>query len=184
MSIVNYSSELLGDISFDDEQFEIIKEGELGEGYLRYIGKTSLTQPIGLTKYCYMFINNTTNVLSLLDWNMSEAEDLEGMFYGCTSLELVLGLQYWDVSKVKSMNYMFYNCVSLLNLIDLIKDWDMSNVESIKCMFYGCTNLKEIIGIENWNLHNIKDMDNLFYCCKSLENKNIFEFRNYVRNIN
>lgn len=86
MSIVKINTELLGEISYEDTQYKIGKDG-----YLRYISKSNKPiQPIGLTKYNYMFSNIKKEnldepLLIFSDWDMINCEStdcmLENTFY-------------------------------------------------------------------------------------------------------
>ena len=56
---------------------------------------------------------------------MSNGNDFEFMFYGCSLLSDIKGLEKWDVSKGTNFSFMFYGCSSILDIIKLEK-WNVS----------------------------------------------------------
>ena len=75
--------------------------------------------------------------IDISEWDVSNAENMYGMFYKCENFNS--DLSKWDVSKVKDMRAMFYGC-KYFNC-DLSK-WDVSKVENMYGMFYACASLK------------------------------------------
>ena len=67
----------------------------------------------------------------------------------------------WNVSNVECMNYMFYRCEQLKSVGDLSK-WDVSHVKDMSYMFYGCKQLKSVGDLSNWNVSNVKDKFDVF----------------------
>lgn len=90
------------------------------------------------------------------------------MFGDCKSLESLL-LINWDVSNVTNMQGMFFCCESLKDIDDL-NNWDVSNVTKMRSMFKCCYNLSNIDCLENWNTINVTDMSWMFESCTSLNN--------------
>ena len=56
--------------------------------------------------------------------------------------------------KVNNMNEMFYLCSSLISLPDISK-WDTSNVEYMEGVFYGCESLISLPDISKWNIDKV-----------------------------
>lgn len=167
MALVIYSSELLGRIAYDDAQYEINRDG-----YLWYTNKTyKPTQPVGLKNYSYMFRGRNKDSwfdsINLSDWDMSEAENLEGMFSNTGQL-IIDGLEKWNVSKVKNMSFLFSDNYNLINL-KALRDWDVSNVEDISFIFQDCWYLISLEGLEKWNVSSIKNVRQAFANCYVLE---------------
>lgn len=79
-----------------------------------------------------------------------------------------------DVSNVEDLNYMFYDCSSLTS-VDL-SSWDVSNVETLNNMFQGCINLQTIVGLENWVTPNLKYISMMFQNCQSLTSVDLSSF--------
>ena len=122
--------------------------------------------------------------------DVSAAENMHGMFEGCSSMENVAGLEKWDVSNVADMSYMFYGCNSLKNIsalagwnvsgvrdmsgmfgfcsllmdISSLKKWDISNVTNTCCMFRGCESLTDISPLSGWDMSGIREKDGMFAC--------------------
>ena len=105
------------------------------------------------TKFEYIDISN---------WDVSNVEDMDYMFFYCINLKSVGDLSNWDVSNVKCMNYMFYDCPQLTSVGDLSK-WDVSNVTGMSFMFSGCNKLKSVGDLSNWNFTKLKNTNYMFY---------------------
>ena len=76
----------------------------------------------------------------LTNWNVSNVENMKGMFQNCEKFE-GKGLENWDVGNVKYTKYMFFECT---NFNCDLSNWNVSNVESMFGMFYHCNILKNI----------------------------------------
>ena len=68
----------------------------------------------------------------------------------------------WDVSNVESMNSMFYMCDELKSVGD-ISSWDVSNVTVMQFMFYGCESFNQ--DISGWDVSNVMYKYHMFYNC-------------------
>ena len=94
----------------------------------------------------------------LSSWNMSNAEDLTGMFRNTDNLSTA-DINSWDVSNVEVMSEMFSDSEVFINLSGwsdkLNKVFDMSG------MFRNTGSLINT-GIELWNVSNVIDMSNMF----------------------
>jgi hypothetical protein len=153
---------MLGDISYDEDQYTIDTRG-----FLIYIG-TSLkpTQPKGLTKYCYMFSKENTlgGNLDLSDWDMSEATNLDSMFFHEKSGRYISidinSLKDWDVSKVTDFRFCFQ---SYYGFVGVLKKWDMRNARFVYGMFNGIVTLKDISKLGKWNLVATEDEEYILH---------------------
>jgi surface protein len=85
-------------------------------------------------------------------------DDMNGMFYKCTSLTSIPQL---DTSNVIDMGSMFYNCSALTSIPQL----DTSKVTNMSNMFYNCSALTTIPQLDTGNVTN---MCNMFSYCSSL----------------
>ena len=124
-------------------------------------------------------IDQNTGAMKLRDldvsqWDMSSAEDLNWMFYGCGQLT-DLDLRAWDVSNVKSMYHTFADCFKMenynfsgwntesledingifnsnraLKVID-VSDFDTQNVHTFAQLFDGASSLETVIGMDQWD---------------------------------
>lgn len=98
------------------------------------------------------------------DWNVSNVENMNGMFFCCTYFNC--DLSRWNVSKVKYMESMFEYC-HYLNT-DLSK-WDTSNVEYMDFMFGSCIRFRN--DLSSWHLTNIKKAFGVFSGCLNMNKK-------------
>ncbi len=99
--------------------------------------------------------------IDISDWDVSNVEHMEYMFYHCENLESAGDLSNWDVSKVENMRGMFAWCNKLISIGDL-SDWDVSKVENMNSMFYDCINLKFVGDLSNWNVSECENMRGMF----------------------
>ena len=110
---------------------------------------------------------NKVEVVDISGWDTSNVTTMEDMFRKCSKLKNIIGIENLDVSKLKNANSMFYMCENLVEL-DLT-NWNTISLENMSYMFYLCSNLKIIKNIENWQLPNIKDVNHMFSNCTKLD---------------
>ena len=108
-------------------------------------------------------LNNNMNKLDISEWDVSNVEDMEAMFYRCKYFDGKT-IENWNVKNLKYANEMFYNCHSLN--CDFSK-WNIQNLEEAEDMFYRCESF-EGKGLENWNTSNINTMSGMFDKCLKL----------------
>ena len=110
---------------------------------------------------------NKVEVVDISGWDTSNVITMEDMFCFCDKLKNIIGIENLDVSNVEYANNMFYVCKKLVEL-DLT-NWNPISLEYAYDMFSSCSNLKIIKNIENWQLPNIKDVSYMFYKCAKLD---------------
>ena len=106
-------------------------------------------------------------VVDISGWDTSNVITMEDMFSQCLKLKKIIGIENLDVSALKNANSMFSCCKNLVEL-DLT-NWNTVLLENTSYMFYNCSNIKIIKNIENWQLTNIKDVSFMFYNCVKLD---------------
>ena len=95
--------------------------------------------------------------------DMSQVENMNYMFRGCTSLTTVPAM---DTSNVTSMAYMFQGCSSLTSAPAM----DTSNVTGMRAMFDGCTSLTTVPDMDT---SKVTDTAYMFRKCESLTDGNV-----------
>ena len=115
-----------------------------------------------------IFDSTKFEYIDISDWDVSNVECMNYMFYKCKQLKSVGDLSKWNVSKVKDMSYMFCGCNNLISVGDL-SNWNVSNVEYMTGMFNNCHYLKSVGDLSKWNVSNVVDMFNMFDECKNLK---------------
>ncbi len=135
---------------------------EQGEGDT--LDVSSLTNTIKCDDFAYIFkgYENVKHIIGLEDWDVSNVENMEGMFWGCKNFNY--DLSKWNVSKVKSMKYMFSHCE---NFNSDLSNWDVSNVVDMIGMFQYCKTFNS--DLSKWNVSNGIHMKYMFSNCKSLK---------------
>ena len=113
------------------------------------------------------FLNNKVEVIDISGWDTSNVTNMSYMFNRCTKLKKIVGIENLDVSKLEKANFMFDSCENLVEL-DLT-NWNPISLQNAWSMFYRCSNLKFIKNIENWQLPNIKDVSYMFCDCAKLD---------------
>ena len=87
---------------------------------------TSLVKNIaGLFSYNF----NLKKIMNISDWNTSNIENMEGLFFENKQLER-LDLSNWNVSKVKKITFMFAGTDNIKEINVL--NWDTSNIDFSK----------------------------------------------------
>ena len=110
---------------------------------------------------------NKVEVVDISGWDVSNVTIMDYTFSRCKKLKKIIGIENLDVSKLKNANSMFYMCENLVEL-DLT-NWNPKLLQKTRYMFYGCSNLKIIKNIENWQLPNIKNVSYMFCNCTKLD---------------
>ena len=113
---------------------------------------------------------NQNGVLDLNNINVSELDNMQGLFFSNETNIYIKYLKHidisqWDVSNVRDMSHMFYN--TKLQTVGNLSRWNVSNVESMAYMFANCNKLKSI-DISNWNTKSLHTMPGMFLNCSSL----------------
>ena len=151
-------------ITTNEELKNKIKElyKEQGEGDT--LDVSSLTNRIKCDDFSYIFkgYKRVKQIIGLEDWDVSNVENMEGMFSGCENFNC--NLSKWDVSSVRYMTAMFWGCKNFNS--DLSK-WNVSNVEGMYGMFYNCETFNS--DLSKWNVSNVEHMKDMFNGCKSLK---------------
>ena len=92
-------------------------------------------------------------------WGNAVWKNMEGMFYGCESLEQNTSIGFPNTSYVTSMKNMFRDCI---NMIETGNPWfwDVSSVTNMESMFHNCPNFNE--EINGWNVGSVTNMKSMF----------------------
>ena len=91
-------------------------------------------------------------------WNVSNAKNMEGMFYKCEKFNK--DLSQWDVSSVEDMNGMFCRCEKFNQNLS---QWDVSSVTDMRCMFYCCENFSQ--DLSKWDVSKVEYTIGIFDSC-------------------
>ena len=110
---------------------------------------------------------NKVEVIDISGWDTSNVITMDCMFSQCPKLKKIIGIENLDVSKSEDVSYMFYGGENLVEL-DLT-NWNPKLLQKTRYMFFGCSNLKIIKNIENWQLPNIKNVRQMFDKCDKLD---------------
>ena len=110
--------------------------------------------------------NNIT--VDVSNWDVTEYDRIDCLFFDCKCIETVIGLETWDVSNIKDFSRFFSQCSNLKNVN--VSGWKLHNATMTCEMFYYCKNLKKIDGIDTWEFddNNRIDMTNMFCNCNNL----------------
>ena len=111
-------------------------------------------------------ILNNLEVVDISGWDTSNVIYMNDMFLECENIKKIIGIENLDVSKLEDATSMFSHCEKLVEL-DLT-NWNPILLKNAWNMFSSCSNLKIIKNIENWQLPNIKDVSYMFYKCTKL----------------
>ncbi len=109
------------------------------------------------------------DISALAEWDVSECEDMQGLFSYNTKLADLSALEKWNTGKVKNLLGAFAGCTSLSNLHGL-ENWNVSNVTDMRMMLDGCNNLVDISALLNWNTSSVTTLSQMFNYTKKLSN--------------
>ncbi|WP_104706599.1 BspA family leucine-rich repeat surface protein, partial [Helicobacter bizzozeronii] len=114
-----------------------------------------------ITDLSYVFSeSNRKNFEGLETWDVSNANNMEGMFE--KAIHFNHDISSWDVSRVKNMDGMFKDCQ---NFNQPLNNWDVSRVEGMLQMFEGCTHFNQPLG--DWDVSGVEDMQDMFANCQN-----------------
>ncbi|MBE5812326.1 MAG: BspA family leucine-rich repeat surface protein [Clostridiales bacterium] len=119
--------------------------------------------------YMFSGCSNLQTIYGINDLNLESLMDVEGMFMNCTSLGEdyeIFSLLNWDVSELENANYMFKGCTSLY-WAELL-NWNAPKLVEAKEMFKGCTAL-EYVNIIGWEANSLADITSMFENCTILD---------------
>ena len=102
------------------------------------------------------------------NWDVTEYDRIDCLFFDCPCIETVIGLETWDVSNVKDFTEFFSQCSNLKNVN--VSGWKLHNATMTCAMFCDCKNLKKIDGIDTWDFKDNSriNMTNMFCNCNNL----------------
>jgi hypothetical protein len=99
---------------------------------------------------------SNTEVKGIEGWDVSNWNDMDGLFYGAQPVNV--DLSGWDVSKVKVMGL-------IMNLGDVninINNWDVSNATTMVNLFFGNTdNYIEGMDLSGWDVSKVTDCSDM-----------------------
>lgn len=98
-------------------------------------------------------------------WDVSNVEDMYGMFYRATSFNQPLN--NWNVSNVEDMSQMFQDAISFNQPLD---KWDVSNVKYMSQMFCGANLFNQ--DLNSWSMDNREDTAGMFDDAEAMDLKN------------
>ena len=150
---------------------------EQGEG--KTLDVSSLTNRIKCDDFSGIFegYKKVKQIIGLEDWDVSNVEDMHGMFMECKNFNA--DLSKWNVSKVENMEGMFKECKKFNS--DLSK-WNVSSVGDMNEMFEGCEKFNS--DLSNWDVRSVKHLGSMFMECKKF-NSDLSNWRvSGVKNMN
>jgi surface protein len=125
--------------------------------------------PVGVTNCLEMFRDcSLFNDSSIASWNVSNVDDMSGMFLNCTSLNV--NLAAWNTSSVTNTGLMFYNCPFFSSNL---ASWNMSAVTTMTLMFYNADSYSSNMaswGLQSLNVNSALDNFMLFATGLSVSN--------------
>lgn len=113
-----------------------------------------------------------SNLLEVLGANTTGVNDMECMFYGCSSLTSV---SIFDTSMVTNMANMFGGHLHATVPITNVPLFDTSNVTDMHMMFANCSNL---VSVPLFNTSKVTDMSWMFSACRSITSVPLFDTSN------
>ena len=107
-----------------------------------------------------------TTINGLDNLNTANVQNMQYMFYGCSSLTS-LDLSSLNTASVTTMYLVFKGCSKLTSL-DL-SSWNTENVVNTASLFQGCSELTTV-DLSGWNTAKVQNMSFMFDNCSKLEN--------------
>ncbi len=112
----------------------------------------------GAADLLYSLFYYCNNLITVSNFDTSNATDMSQMFYSCYNLTNVPN---FNTNKVTRLYRTFDSCYNLTN----IPNFDTINVKDMNMMFSSCRNLTSI---PNFNTSNVTNMNGMFSDCYNL----------------
>jgi surface protein len=112
--------------------------------------------PSTLTNIQSMFLNSNFNGSSISNWNVSNIQVMNQLFWGDTAFNQPLNK--WDISNVTSLANTFMGATAFNQPLS---NWKTTNVTSLSATFSGATKFNQ--NINSWDVSNVTDMNNTFF---------------------
>ncbi|WP_281651289.1 BspA family leucine-rich repeat surface protein [Helicobacter bilis] len=130
-----------------EELKELVKDENI---HLGDIDTSEITDMSGLFQN-----SNRTDFSGIDKWNVSNVNNMSGMFYNAKNFNHPL--DSWDVSSVKNMMHMFNNANSFNQPLN---NWDVSNVVNMENMFSYAGSFNQ--PLNSWNVDKVTNMKRMF----------------------
>jgi surface protein len=104
--------------------------------------------------------------INFANGDLSNVEDMNGMFYGCEKLIEIK--EFSKINNIKNVSFMFYDCINLKKLPEKL-NFNTNNLTEAKGMFYDCKSLEKIPDMSNWNFNKVKNLSFMFFGCEKIE---------------
>ncbi len=106
-----------------------------------------------------------TNLTSIASGGpiLADANALQGIFMGCTSLTDLSPINSWDIKNATTLQDSFNGCTNVNGVNTLV--WDTSNITDMSSTFEGCTDFDS--NITSWNTSGVTTMNSMFKNCNS-----------------
>ena len=142
------------------------------ENNILYIASPGITYFPYYCNYLFIYFNNVKRI-NFNNVNTSGVRHMEGMFFGCTSIDYI-DLSGFDTSNLSCcMDYMFYECQNLAEIN--FTGFDTSRVKDMHYMFYNCQRLTTI-DLSNFRTDAAVNMQYMFAYCSNLKSLDLSGF--------
>jgi surface protein len=108
--------------------------------------------------FAFLNTGDRQKILSVVRWGNVNLGNYNGIFNGCTNLDL-LAVQDVPNLSLTTVTSMFVNCTSLTT-INNVNSWDISGQNSVISMFRGATSFNQILN--SWDVSNVSVFSNMF----------------------
>ena len=145
-------------------EFKEFKEAHKDNKFFKY---EKFIPTIDLNSICTTEVTSMSDILfgvnkwwnyDVSGWDVSNVEDMRGMFEGCAYFDCDLSSWGPHLGKVKSMASMFKECYRFKHSLS---NWDVSSVEDMSHMFEECIAFDQ--PIDGWDVRKVQDMTRMFY---------------------
>lgn len=124
-----------------------------------------------ITDFSYLFMHEDMSGVDISDWDVSQGENFNNMFYACKHFKC--DLSNWNVSNGKTFNNMFFQCTEFNS--DL-SNWDIKNGMQFNNMFNDCLSLN--FDTSKWDKYINKVLAELMIRCRYKSIKPVIDMFN------
>ena len=153
------------ELIINGENCDLIKKFELKKGINNI--EMIIKNKINNLEYMFYECSSLKNIDDLKNLDVKGIKNFSHIFSGCKSLSDIKSLENWDVSNGINFSNMFCGC-KLISDINPLKEWNISKAQNFSWMFRLCQSISDLKSLQNWDVSNVNNFTGIFSECTKL----------------
>ena len=153
------------ELRINGENCDLIKKFELKKGINNI--EMIIKNKINNLEYMFYECSSLKNIDDLKNLDVKGIKNFSHIFSGCKSLSDIKSLENWDVSNGINFSNMFCGC-KLISDLNPLKEWNISKAKNFSWMFRLCQSITDLKSLQNWDVSNVNNFIGIFSECTKL----------------